>query len=168
MKTIVANVTEAIFKIWFLFLITHSRCEGQPFGGAIRVRMMRKRMNMPTMAPSLLIRSMSVIFTAFADLTRKITEILQELIITSNIVFQYWGGEIYMKRLSWWLPPPCFEHERPIRESEANLSKPNPECASDYVRPWVEHYCLNHGKDDNDDNVVMLDMWRMMYHLNHA
>ena len=51
--------------------------KNQPFGGETRVRTMRKRTNIPTIAPSLLIRSMSVIFTAFADLTRNMTEILK-------------------------------------------------------------------------------------------
>ena len=39
-----------------------------PFGGAIRVRMMRKRMNIPTMAPNLYFSSM--IFTVFFIVTR--------------------------------------------------------------------------------------------------
>ena len=130
MKTIVANVSEAIFKIWFLFLITHSRCEGQPFGGAIRVRMMRKRMNMPTMAPSLLIRSMSVIFTALAERTRKITEILEEERFAWN------------ESLSSSSQPPSFKHKGPIGESKSNLAKPNPKSASDYVGSRVQHYRL--------------------------
>lgn len=47
-----------------------------PFGGDTRVRTMRKSMNIPTMAPSRLMRSMSVILTALADRTRNMTEIL--------------------------------------------------------------------------------------------
>ena len=47
-----------------------------PLGGDTRVRTMRKRMNIPTMAPSRLMRSMSVILTALADRTRNMTEIL--------------------------------------------------------------------------------------------
>ena len=38
---------------------------------------MRNRMNIPTMAPSRLIRSMSVILTALAERTRNITDILK-------------------------------------------------------------------------------------------
>jgi hypothetical protein len=49
-----------------------------PSGGETRVLMRRKSTKMPRMMPSLLIRSMSVIFTAFADLTRNITDILQK------------------------------------------------------------------------------------------
>ena len=48
-----------------------------PLGGDTRVRTIRNRMNIPTMAPSLLMRSMSVILTALADLTRNITDILK-------------------------------------------------------------------------------------------
>ena len=45
-------------------------------GGETRVRMRRQRTKMPTMMPSRLMRSMSVILIAFADRTRKITDIL--------------------------------------------------------------------------------------------
>ena len=48
------------------------------------VLIMRKSMNMPTIPPSLLMRSMSVILTALADLTRNITEIL--VVVTSHTV----------------------------------------------------------------------------------
>ena len=47
-------------------------------GGETRVRMRRQRTKMPTMMPSRLMRSMSVILIAFADRTRKITDILGE------------------------------------------------------------------------------------------
>ena len=45
-------------------------------GGETRVRMRRQSTKMPTMMPRRLIRSMSVILIAFADRTRKITDIL--------------------------------------------------------------------------------------------
>ena len=45
-------------------------------GGDTSVRMSRKRTKPPTMMPRRLIKSMSVILTALADLTRKITDIL--------------------------------------------------------------------------------------------
>ena len=45
-------------------------------GGDTRVRMSRKRTKPPTMMPRRLIKSMSVILTALADPTRKITDIL--------------------------------------------------------------------------------------------
>lgn len=45
-------------------------------GGETKVLMSRQRTKAPTMRPSLLIKSMSVILTAFADLTRNMMEIL--------------------------------------------------------------------------------------------
>ena len=48
------------------------------FGGDTNVLIRRKRTKIPTMTPVLLIRSISVIFTAFADRTRKITDILKQ------------------------------------------------------------------------------------------
>ena len=47
-------------------------------GGDTKVRIRRKSTKIATMTPVLLIRSMSVIFTAFAERTRKITEILKK------------------------------------------------------------------------------------------
>lgn len=45
-------------------------------GGATRVLMLRNTLNVRTMTPSRFSRLASVIFTAFADFTRKITDIL--------------------------------------------------------------------------------------------
>ena len=47
-------------------------------GGATSVLMRRRRTKQPTMTPKRLIRSMSVIFTALAERTRNITEILKD------------------------------------------------------------------------------------------
>lgn len=47
-------------------------------GGATSVRMARKTLNTPAITPTRFTRSRSVIFTARADLTRKMTEILQQ------------------------------------------------------------------------------------------
>ena len=96
---------------------------------------MRKRTNIPTMAPSLLMRSMSVILTALADLTRNMTDILQ-----LDIGGDCDGG-------GWWrwraqynnsCVPPSFQHECTVGESKANLSEPNPESAGHNVRTRVE------------------------------
>jgi hypothetical protein len=46
-------------------------------GGDTRVRMSKHNTKIPTIRPSLLIKSISVILTALADLTLKITEILE-------------------------------------------------------------------------------------------
>ena len=46
-------------------------------GGATNVLMLRNTLNVRTMIPSRFSRLASVIFTAFADFTRKITDILQ-------------------------------------------------------------------------------------------
>jgi len=46
-------------------------------GGETKVRISRQRTKTPTMAPKRLIRSMSVILTALAERTRKMTEILR-------------------------------------------------------------------------------------------
>ena len=47
-------------------------------GGDTSVRIRRKRTKIATMTPVRLIRSMSVIFTAFAERTRNITDILKK------------------------------------------------------------------------------------------
>ena len=47
-------------------------------GGATSVLMRRSRTKQPTMTPKRLMRSMSVIFTALAERTRNITEILKD------------------------------------------------------------------------------------------
>ena len=47
-------------------------------GGDTNVRIRRKRTKIATMTPVRLIRSMSVIFTAFAERTRNITDILKK------------------------------------------------------------------------------------------
>ena len=46
-------------------------------GGDTKVRMRRHRTKMPIMMPRRLIKSISVILIALADLTRKMTEILK-------------------------------------------------------------------------------------------
>jgi hypothetical protein len=51
-------------------------------GGETRVRMRRKRTKVPTMIPKRLIKSMSVIFTALAERTWKMTEILKKIKLT--------------------------------------------------------------------------------------
>ena len=56
------------------------------FGGDTNVRIRRKRTKIPTITPVLLIRSISVIFTAFAERTRNITDILKR-IKKENIIF---------------------------------------------------------------------------------
>ena len=85
---------------------------------------------MPTMAPSLLMRSMSVILTALADLTRNMTEILKLLVLLLE------HGEVVEEKVEVmeeeveeevevleeeqeegtmynWLPP-SFQHERAV------------------------------------------------------
>ena len=74
---------------------------------------------MPTMAPSLLMRSMSVILTALADLTRNMTEILKLLVLLLE------HGEVVEEEeevkeeeqeegtMYNWLPP-SFQHERAV------------------------------------------------------
>ena len=48
-----------------------------PLGGETSVLTIRNRTNIPTMAPNLLIKSISVILTALAERTRNMTEILK-------------------------------------------------------------------------------------------
>ena len=68
--------------IWGQFLSWQERKRAGIFlpmmttGGETKVLMSRQRTKAPTMRPSLLIKSMSVILTAFADLTRNMMEIL--------------------------------------------------------------------------------------------
>jgi hypothetical protein len=54
-------------------------------GGATNVLMLRNTLNVRTMMPSRFNRLASVIFTAFADFTRKITDILR----TSQVSFLF-------------------------------------------------------------------------------
>ena len=61
-----------------------------PRGGDTRVLTIRNRTNIPTMAPNLLIKSISVIFTALADRTRNITEILKLGLFDTSIIFHNW------------------------------------------------------------------------------
>ena len=63
-------------------------------GGETSVRMSRQRTNIPTMTPSRLIRSMSVILTALALRTRKITEILRNKIQTVLVSSHKKGGKV--------------------------------------------------------------------------
>ena len=112
-----------------------------PLGGDTSVRTIRKRTNMPTMAPSLLMRSMSVILTAFADLTRNMTDILQLLLVEV-------GGEEVNN-----CEPPGFQHQCAVGESKSNLSEPDPECAGDHVRPRVEDQCLQQTKSQSNADV---------------
>ena len=62
-------------------IISSPTTHSSPLGGDTRVLTIRNRTNIPTMAPSLLIRSMSVILTAFADRTRNMTEILERSLV---------------------------------------------------------------------------------------
>ena len=57
-------------------------------GGDTNVRIRRKRTKIATMTPVRLIRSMSVIFTAFAERTRNITDILKK---GHKLDFQYFS-----------------------------------------------------------------------------
>ena len=54
------------------------------FGGDTKVRMSRKSTKIATITPVLLIRSMSVIFTAFAERTRNITDILKYIYVSKH------------------------------------------------------------------------------------
>ena len=81
---------------------------------------------MPTMAPSLLMRSMSVILTALADLTRNMTEILKLLVLLleHGEVVEVMEEEVEEEvevleeeqeegTMYNWLPP-SFQHERAV------------------------------------------------------
>ena len=122
---------------------------------------MRKRTNIPTMAPSLLMRSMSVIFTALADLTRNITDILQLLSLLLDLEMEeekeVEETEEEVQGTMYKFIPPSFQHERAVGESEANLSEPDPECAGHNVRPRVEDQGLEQSNTEIENESSSCD-----------
>ena len=61
---------------------THVEEKALKVGGDTNVRMSRKSTKIATITPVLLIRSISVIFTAFAERTRNITDILKYIYVS--------------------------------------------------------------------------------------